>query len=1178
MLVLRLWYSNQLEELVGALVANEQALREAGATDPFDPITVIVPNRNIATYLKFEVARRRGILANVRFEYLHRFFRNAIVDDDVQILAREDIHTLLLDLLHDDDLMDDPELESVRGYLAYAGEPDGRARRIWQLGHELSRVFEEYTLSRPRMLDLWPSKRVIKEEPYASTEQWQRRLWLELFGDGGRVAATAARVGKRLVLMPDVFGRNAANVDLPGHIHVFGLSYVARSFYKLLDQLSARCELLVYTMNPCMEYWEDVPSGWNVGHARAWTRRGAEQAQLFVDDGVGPVDDSPPALRAWGSPGRNNIRMLNMLTQCDFASAFADPVAAGDTMLHRLQHDIMVRQPTALRPDRKYDDDSITVLGCANPQREVEVVADEILCLMSDYAARGEPLAFHDIAVIVNEAEREAYQSRIRSVFSAMGEIPHNIIDIRATAHRRYLEAVELLLGLPFGRFTRRELLRLMTHDNVLATQDGVDAATWERWCNELNILHGADEADHEGTYIHGPLYHWEQGLRRLTLGAFMSNELAGDTRVFEQDDVSYLPYEIAASDVETAAQFVALARNLIRDARGLLQTRKPLSAWLDEIGQLIARYLQPVDDDDEVDRLRVARFLRELSARDLSQADVHFRVAYEFVAANLASLEISRGQYLSEGVVVSSFLPMRPIPFKVVFVTGLGERQFPRSDVRSPLDLRWSSELKGAQGDVISARAQDEYMFLETLLSTRDRFYMSFVSRDSHTGKDLEPSSVVRLLWFMLEQSYMTPQRLKERWIPHPLRRWDDAYFEGELRTYQPDAHREANIHAVRTSLEAFCEQRNLLIPNREELLPALDASKRDELLLRLGLVAVNREDANRGDGTVPVRLRQILKFLESPTQGTAEFYLGMTDDDAFDMYTVEDEVFETDLQHRAILLRRAFVTALLEHDGTPTDAAMRDHYAAMYAREQLRGSVPTGMFGRVDLSRQLAILQLWLANHRQLKLDGPPTVVSFGSSLGAAVSSPHREPALHIDVGDFDASIEGSTALVWPAQGCSVVLGAGSVKTAPGPQEAGFLRGFLDQAVLAAAGVAPQRRWRVVLNMAEPLDRAKHCRIYGEFTTDAATAWLRDVLTSMIAPSGTWFLPAEAVFEHYYGRGRPIGRSLDDARDGWGWYSYKSGPLHRPQEQFPNPPDPQAVIAHRFGAYFSRRRDPPQ
>lgn len=1183
--MIRLWYSNHLEALVEALIDNVRALRDVGATDPFQPTTVIVPNRNIATYLKFSVARRTGVLANWHFEYLYRFFRDAIVEDDVQVIGKDDLHTLLLDVLGDNELLAEPELGSVREYIDAGRSRDDRDRRTWQLASELAHVFEEYALSRPRMLQLWPSGPAITEEPFAATEGWQRRLWLELFQPNGRLRSAQERVGKRLLLMPELFSELPSDaIDLPPQLHVFGLSYVARSFYKLFAQLSERTHVLVYGLNPCMEYWEDVPSGWNISHARGWTRRESEQSFLFGDEEE-IIDDSPPALRAWGRPGRDNIRMMNMLTDSDFAGRFIDPIGtAGDTLLHRFQRDILVRQPVSKHPDRKYEDDSIRVLECPNIQREVEVVANEILDLKRRYADAGESLEFHDVAVIVNNAQREAYQARIRSIFSANHDIPHNIIDITASAHRRYLDGVELLLGLPFGRFTRREMLRLMTHDNVIATCDGVDPQTWIRWCDELNILHGADEKDHEGTYIDENLYHWDQGLKRLVLGTFMTGALAGDDRIASMPDGDYLPYELSPQELASAAQMVTLARSLIRDARSLAHDKLPLSAWLTRVTHLLHRYLEPVDDDDEYDRLRVVRFLRELRERDLSSTPVSFRIAHEFIRSSLAGLEISRGQYLSEGVVVSSFLPMRPIPFKVVFVTGMGERHFPRSDVRSPLDLRWSPELKPVRGDVISARAQDEYMFLETLISTRDRFYLSYVARDSQTGENLEPSSVLRLLWFILEQNYCTPAALEQLRSSHPLRRWDDAYFDDDtLVNYQPEAHREATALRDRLDLETFCREAGVPFPDTTTLERDLEPTQWNELRQRLALIDPPEEDLDPDeDGKVRVSIWQIRKFLETPIQGAAHFFLGMREDRFEDPFGVEDEVFETSSQTQLELMHLAFVSTLAA--GNPENPDPRDmerRYHEIARRAVLRGTVPSGPFGKADRAKHVEVLQQWLRNYLQLRLQGDPVVVNFGRASSPAEVAQLEDPLQFtvategVDPREIEVEVVGRTELWWPESACSLLLSQSRSTQRSGGAERPFLRGFLDQAVLAATGLAPRREWTVALNLNRKLHHEYHVRKYDPFDPEQAKLWLMTVVTDMLSRMPSHFLPIEAVFAHRYdNKKRSIERWLDEYKDKYEWCSYKAGPVHDPQKRFATPADPMPLIERRFGPYFKRRQ----
>ena len=61
---------------------------------------------------------------------------------------------------------------------------------------------------------------------------------------------------------------------------------------------------------------------------------------------------------------------------------------------------------------------------------------------------------------------------------------------------------------------------------------------------------------------------------------------------------------------------------------------------------------------------------------------------------ANICSSQLelmpgSRGEYLIGGVTISALQPMRPLPFAIVYVLGLGENLFPGSNALSSFDLR---------------------------------------------------------------------------------------------------------------------------------------------------------------------------------------------------------------------------------------------------------------------------------------------------------------------------------------------------------------------------------------------------------------------------------------------------------------------------------------------------------
>src|SRR5688500_18154112 len=112
----------------------------------------------------------------------------------------------------------------------------------------------------------------------------------------------------------------------------------------------------------------------------------------------------------------------------------------------------------------------------------------------------------------------------------------------------------------------------------------------------------------------------------------------------------------------------------------------------------------------------------------------------------------------------------MRAIPFRAIFVLGLGERRFPATDRRDSMDLRTAAR---ELGDVTDAE-RDRYTFLETLLCARDRLVLSYVARDEQTGDPLAPSSVIQELLDVIEEGYLP--KACERIVRRPkLRRHED-------------------------------------------------------------------------------------------------------------------------------------------------------------------------------------------------------------------------------------------------------------------------------------------------------------------------------------------------------------------------------------------------------------------
>lgn len=1141
--MIRLWYSNYLEHLVEALI---ESVCPADM-DPFETRTVVVPNRNLETYLKLEIARHRGISANIEFLFLNNFLRR-LAPRDGKLLGREQVRGLLLDHILS---TGDPDLVEVEAYLEAASDDEDRDKRAFQLADRVSRFFEEYELSRPEMIARWDVGTLLTNEPYASTERWQRALWLKVFGPEGSVKKMPGTL--RNLRLGEFLKQAMSDPNtLPTPVHFFGLSYLARQYYDVLGKLSERGNLHIYALNPCMEFWEDLPSEWRVRRARRFKKRKENEPLLgFRDDRetLFAHEEDPVPLRLWGEPGRNHIQLLNRLSECDFEGVFHDPLVDGDSLLHQIQHDIYARTPIDETHKRPYDD-SLIVLECPTIQREVEIVASEIWRVMRDSHKTERPLRFNDIAVIINPEDREAYQSHIRAVFRDTWSIPHNIIDITASQNRRFIEAVHLLLNLPFGNFKRDELLRLMTHVNVLAQHPDIRVDDWVRWIDSLQVFFGADSQDFEGTYIEKELFHWDQGLKRLVLGTLMFND-PENPQIYPAQ-AEYLPYTTSPSEIASVARLVRLARELVEQTRRFQTLKQPLNLWYQVIAAWISRTLVPADEEDELDLTRVLRAIEDLQNQELSTVDVSYRVAFESVNVLISQLEISRGQYLAEGVVVSSFIPMRPIPFRIVFITGLGERHFPRMDVRSPLDLRWATS---QWWDNFSNRRADEYMFLETLISTRERLVLSFVARDSHTGETMMPSSVVRELDFMLRRHYLDDTEFQKLHRVHPLRRFDPLYFDGSesLLNVHPEALKEAQASAMRA-------------------LGRVSGSP--EIRQLLGEVDIPKGEPEAQE--IEITLRQVRRFLENPLQGTAEFYLGLHRFEDADYFAVETETFVSPAARENRMLQDLFVSAWHQFGAALDDHQIESMYDDRVLVEELKGTVPTGLFLRADRQRHLRLLATWWHNLRAAGIESAPTpvVYNFGQARERHAAVHFVEP-LEFEVlrphGKVRVLLGGKTYPLLSQERMTVKLGS-ATRFHEKSDEYQFMSGFLDAMVLASANLMVPGDWRVLMNGGAIFSNS-NMRAFENIKPAEARQWIQTLLESMLEGVHSYQFPLDSAFDFALREDRqakPFERIVPHS-------SLLSGPIHRSLEarryRIPEMPELGQLIESRLGPYLKHR-----
>jgi exodeoxyribonuclease V gamma subunit len=143
--------------------------------------------------------------------------------------------------------------------------------------------------------------------------------------------------------------------------------------------------------------------------------------------------------------------------------------------------------------------------------------------------------------------------------------------------------------------------------------------------------------------------------------------------------------------------------------------------------------------------------------------------------------------------------VPMRSVPFKIICILGLNDGEYPRQ--RVPLGFDLIAQNPPRPGDR-SRRADDRYLFLEALISCREKLYLSYQGKDIKDNSDKEPSIILKELMDYLEQGYQWQFTAEQQLNQCPLQAFSRANYLGKYPSFDANWARLAQPQIDRDNL----------------------------------------------------------------------------------------------------------------------------------------------------------------------------------------------------------------------------------------------------------------------------------------------------------------------------------------------------------------------------------------
>jgi exodeoxyribonuclease V gamma subunit len=278
-----------------------------------------------------------------------------------------------------------------------------------------------------------------------------------------------------------------------------------------------------------------------------------------------------------------------------------------------------------------------------------------------------------------------------------------------------------------------------------------------------------------------GPALHntWLFGLERLLLGYATSSPVAGP----EAWQGIWPQPGLAGLDSPLASQLLQWLE-ATRWALDWLQHPHTPTDWAQGLHTLVDRFMKATDDAEARELSQLLQPLHDWlqACQDARLAEpLPLVVVREHWLSQLQGASLHQ-RFFGGGVQFATLMPMRSIPFRVVALLGMNDGAYPRQTSPRQFDLMTRHWRAGDR----SRREDDRYLFLEALLSARERFYISWQGRRPTDNAELPPSVLVAQLLEHVQQQWghdLTP-RLQ------PLQPFSLRYFQKDsgFQTFDAD------------------------------------------------------------------------------------------------------------------------------------------------------------------------------------------------------------------------------------------------------------------------------------------------------------------------------------------------------------------------------------------------------
>lgn len=757
---LQLKISDSIDSIVKKL-SNDSLLAQKNV---FNTLCIATQTSGMKNWLKIKLASESGILANYKFMQPNDFISELYYlfgGERKQILKHEHLKWIIYASLNEVDFKN--EFPDVANYYCSSD-----IKRI-AIASKLADIYDQYFVYRSEMVKSWETD--VEQQLNDTDAKWQSALWklcIKKLSDDFLIKSSMEDFIIKSVQEEKNQQLLKANYS---SVYLFAIAVLSPAHIKFYNLISAYVDVYLYVLDPAVN--------------QKWLADETENSLLKFNpllDRSATTEKKNELLISWGSLidsfFTQVVNGFNHLTVEQLSEKKHEKFSLLQKIQNDIHHNLSDKKRNEIKRTDLYDG-SITINACYTPAREVEVFYNYLVRNIDESTS-----GFSVRSMLVMVSDINSYAPFIKAIFdNAPYKIPYTILDQRIEDVNPIISSLKSILSLTKENFTSENVFQLLNHELIRKKFRIYDIELIHAAIKKSGIRFG----ENGDPQIDTQFVSFKYGMRRLLLGYCMQGE-----EPYKDIDEEIYPVELA--DGNDARQIISFCHfvNVLLEMLELRTDNRNLLEWTEYITDIIHHFIfDETETEDEFYEETMFQLRKLNEAGALVNEELNFDVFSRQFLLTITN-EFNTSFNSNRGIIFSSFLSMRSIPFDFIALLGLDSDKFPRIQNTLQFDLINKYHEIGDR----NIKDNDKHLFLETLLCANKKIYISYIGRDSSANKILLPSVVLDELIDYISSGMDEKIDLRKEFVTlHPLHNFSNKYNTSNINLYSYIGNNQSDL-----------------------------------------------------------------------------------------------------------------------------------------------------------------------------------------------------------------------------------------------------------------------------------------------------------------------------------------------------------------------------------------------